>query len=118
KYGAVSAAKAALESYIRQLAIELAPYRITANAIHAGLTDTPAASKIPGFRSMLKQEEIQNPLQRVTTAEDVAVTVAKLADENFKWINGQTVKVDGGESIYKYFEWDEEAEGMPEPINE
>src|SRR5690348_10021557 len=46
-YGAVSAAKAALEAYIRQLAVELAPRGITANAIRAGVTDTPAARAIP-----------------------------------------------------------------------
>ena len=49
-YGPVSAAKAALESHIRQLAAELAPRGITANAIRAGVTDTPALQKIPGQR--------------------------------------------------------------------
>ena len=47
-YGPVSAAKAALESNIRQLAAELAPRGITANAIRAGVTDTPALQKIRG----------------------------------------------------------------------
>ena len=47
-YGPVSAAKAALESHIRQLASELAPLGITANSIRAGVTDTPALQKIPG----------------------------------------------------------------------
>src|SRR5207244_8084436 len=47
-YGPVSAAKAALESHIRQLALELAPHSITANAIRAGVTHTPALQKIPG----------------------------------------------------------------------
>ncbi len=50
-YGAVSAAKASLESHCRQLALELAPYGITANAIRAGVTDTPALRKIPGARA-------------------------------------------------------------------
>ncbi len=48
-YGPVSAAKAALESHIRQLAVELAPHGITANAIRAGVTATPAAQKIPNY---------------------------------------------------------------------
>ena len=47
-YGAVSAAKCALESHIRQLAFELVPLGITANALRAGVTDTPALRKIPG----------------------------------------------------------------------
>jgi NAD(P)-dependent dehydrogenase (short-subunit alcohol dehydrogenase family) len=114
-YGAVSAAKAALESYIRQLAVELAPYGITSNSIHAGLTDTPAASKIPGFASMIKLAKIQNPMKRVTTEEDVAKTVAKLADEDFNWINGEVIRVDGGDAIFEYYDWDEEAEGAPAP---
>src|SRR5207237_1607708 len=46
-YGPVSAAKAALESHIRQLASELAPQGITANAIRAGVTDPPALQKVP-----------------------------------------------------------------------
>src|SRR5262249_15593889 len=46
-YGAVSAAKAALESNIRQLAYELAPLGIAANAIRAGVTDTAALRRIP-----------------------------------------------------------------------
>src|SRR4051794_29900054 len=47
-YGAVSAAKAALEPHVRQLAYELAPGGITVNAICAGVTDTPALRRIPG----------------------------------------------------------------------
>ena len=47
-YGAVSAAKAALESYIRQISLELGPMGITANTILGGVTDTPALLKIPG----------------------------------------------------------------------
>ncbi|MEE9465208.1 MAG: SDR family oxidoreductase, partial [Candidatus Neomarinimicrobiota bacterium] len=52
-YGAVSGAKAALESYIRQLAVELAPAGIAANTIQAGVTDTPALRKIPGNEAMI-----------------------------------------------------------------
>src|SRR3989304_5584352 len=51
-YGAVSAAKAALESHVRQLALELAPMGIAVNAVRAGVTDTPALRKIPGHEQM------------------------------------------------------------------
>ena len=54
-YGAVSAAKAALESHCRQLALELAPHGVTANAIRAGVTDTPALRKIPGAEHMIEE---------------------------------------------------------------
>lgn len=105
-YGAVSAAKAAIESYIRQMAIELAPYKITANAILAGLTDTPAAQKIPGFPKMLRHAKDHNPFNRNTVPEDVAQAISMLADEKFYWINGQTLGVDGGESILNFIEFD------------
>ncbi len=103
-YGAISAAKCALESYIRQMAIELAPYKITANTILAGLTDTPASNKIPGFQKMLAHAKEHNPFGRNTLPEDVAKAISKLADENFYWISGQTIAVDGGESIMNFIE--------------
>lgn len=103
-YGAVSAAKAALEAYIRQIAVELAPYQVTANAILAGLTDTPAARKIPGFDGMLAHAKEHNPFNRNTLPEDVSKAVAMLVDEQFYWINGQTIAVDGGESIINFIE--------------
>ncbi|MFP4369140.1 MAG: enoyl-ACP reductase [Candidatus Kapaibacterium sp.] len=103
-YGAISAAKAALESYIRQIAVELAPYKITANAILAGLTDTPAARKIPGFDKMLAHAKDHNPFDRNTVPEDVAKAISMLADEDFYWITGQTLGVDGGENILNFIE--------------
>lgn len=101
-YGAISAAKAAIEAYIRQIAVELAPYKITANAILAGLTDTPAARKIPGFEQMLAHAKEHNPFNRNTVPEDVAKTISMLVDENFYWITGQVLGVDGGENILNF----------------
>lgn len=103
-YGSISAAKAALESYIRQIAVELAPYKITANAIHAGLTDTSAARKIPGFEGMLKSALEHNPFRRNTVPSDVAMAVSMLVDERFYWITGDVIHVDGGESILNFIE--------------
>lgn len=114
-YGPVSAAKAALDAYIRQLAIELAPYGISANSIFAGVTDTPAASKIPGFKSMIKLAEIQNPFSRVTKELDVAKAVLALSNPDLLFINGDMIKVDGGDSIYEYYKWLEDEEGKPKP---
>jgi NAD(P)-dependent dehydrogenase (short-subunit alcohol dehydrogenase family) len=101
-YGAVSAAKAAIEAYIRQVAVELAPYKITANAILAGLTDTPAARKIPGFYEMLAHAKQHNPFNRNTVPTDVAKAISMLADEDFYWITGQVIGVDGGENILNF----------------
>jgi len=98
-YGGVSAAKAALESHIRQLAFELAPLGITANAIRAGVTDTPALRRIPGGPELLERAKTQNPSGRSTTPEDVAKAIAALSDERLYWMTGNVIGVDGGEDI-------------------
>jgi NAD(P)-dependent dehydrogenase (short-subunit alcohol dehydrogenase family) len=98
-YGAVSAAKAALESHIRQLAFELAPMGITANAIRAGVTDTPALRKIPGNDLLLKHALERNPHGRLTTPQDVAAAIAALSHPNTYWITGNVIGVDGGEDV-------------------
>ena len=98
-YGATSAAKAALESHIRQLALELAPRQITANSIRAGVTDTPALRKIPGHEEMLRWAAGANPYRRLTEPEDVAKAIAALALPETYWINGNVIGVDGGEQI-------------------
>ena len=98
-YGAVSAAKAALESHVRQLAYELAPLGITINAIRAGVTDTPALRKIPGHEKMADVAAMRNPMGRLTTPADVAAAIALLCQENTHWITGTVIGVDGGEDI-------------------
>jgi len=98
-YGAVSAAKAALESHCRQLALELAPRAITANAIRAGVTDTPALRKIPGAEHMIAEAAAQNPYGRLTTPEDVARCMVVFARPETAWMTGNTVRVDGGEDF-------------------
>lgn len=98
-YGAVSAAKAALESHIRQLAFELAPMGIAANSIRAGVTDTPALRRIPGGPELLDRAKQQNPSGRSTTTDDVAKAIAALADGRLGWMTGNVLGVDGGEDI-------------------
>ena len=98
-YGAVSAAKAALESHIRQLAFELAPRGITANAIRAGVTNTPALQRIPGGPELLARAKEANPAGRSTETIDVARAIAALADERLYWLTGNVLGVDGGEDL-------------------
>lgn len=98
-YGAVSAAKAALESHIRQLAVELAPYGISANALRAGVTDTPAARRIPGSDRMFQQALQCNPGGRLTTPEDVAEVLVSLSQCAGNWMTGNVIGVDGGEDL-------------------
>ena len=98
-YGAVSAAKAALESHIRQLAFELAPLGITANAVRAGVTDTPALRRIPGNEKLLEGALRRNPSGRLTRPEDVAAAIRVLAQPGTYWMTGNVIGVDGGEDI-------------------
>lgn len=98
-YGAVSAAKAALESHVRQLAYELAPLGITINAIRAGVTDTPALRKIPGHEKMAEMAALRNPMGRLTQPADVAAAIALLSQASTRWITGTVIGVDGGEDI-------------------
>jgi len=98
-YGAVSAAKAALESHIRQLAFELAPLGVTANAVRAGVTDTPALRRIPGGPELHARAMASNPSGRSTTPEDVAQAIVALTDERLYWMTGNVLGVDGGEDL-------------------
>jgi enoyl-[acyl-carrier protein] reductase III len=98
-YGAVSAAKSALESHCRQLALELAPMGVTVNAIRAGVTDTPALRKIPGNEQMVEIASQRNPWGRLTSCEDIANTLALLVHDEAQWMTGNVLGVDGGEDI-------------------
>ena len=98
-YGAVSAAKAALESHVRQLAMELAPYGVSANCIRAGVTDTPALRKIPGNEQMMEFAKLRNPHHRLTAPEDIARAIALLANTGADWVTGNVIGADGGEDI-------------------
>jgi enoyl-[acyl-carrier protein] reductase III len=99
QYGPVSAAKAILESHIRQLALELAPAGITANAILAGVTDSPALRQIPGYEKIMEIARLRNPNKRLTQPEDVARAIAALCHPATYWLTGNTLHVDGGENI-------------------
>ena len=104
-YGAVSAAKAAMESYCRQLALELAPFGITANSIRAGVTHTPALEKIPGSDLIMANAHMRNPYHRLTTPEDIAKVLTLLVREEASWINGEVLGVDGGEDAVDLTWW-------------
>lgn len=98
-YGAVSAAKAALESHVRQLAVELAPEGVAVNAIMAGLCRTPALARIPQHEALAAEAEARNPSGRLTTPDDVAGAIVALLDPRLRWMTGNTLRIDGGETI-------------------
>ena len=96
-YGAVSAAKAALESHCRQLAVELVTKRIAVNAIRAGVTDTPALRKIPDNAAMIQRCLAIHPAGRLTTPVDVANVIVALSRPDSVWLSGNVLGVDGTE---------------------
>jgi enoyl-[acyl-carrier protein] reductase III len=100
-YGVVSSAKAALESHVRQLAMELARHGtgVTANTIRAGVTMTPALMKIPEHDSIIEAATKRNPTGRMTTPQDVANAIVALSGEGTGFINGEVIGVDGGEFV-------------------
>ena len=98
-YGAISLAKAAIESACRQLSIELAPFNIAVNAIQAGVTDTAALRKIPGNDTMIKNAMEANPHKRLTEPKDIADIIEMFLSYNSSWMTGNIIRVDGGEDI-------------------
>ena len=98
-YGAVSAAKAALESHVRQLAFELSGRGIAVNAIRAGVTDTPASRKIPLSDVVFAEARRRNPGGRLTEPGDVASAIVALTLPGTGWITGNVIGVDGGEDV-------------------
>jgi NAD(P)-dependent dehydrogenase (short-subunit alcohol dehydrogenase family) len=98
-YAAVAAAKVALESVSRSIAVEMAPHGIRSNIVQAGVTDTNALRMIPGSAHLKAQARLRNPFHRLTTPEDVANAIYLLCLPEASWINGEIIRVDGGERI-------------------
>jgi len=98
-YAAVAAAKVALESLARSIAIEYAPYGMRCNVIQPGITETPALAAIPGSDQMKAQAKMRNPFHRLTTPVDVANAIYLLSLDEAAWVNGAVIRVDGGEHI-------------------
>ena len=98
-YAAVAAAKVALESLARSIAVEFAPYGVRCNVIQAGITETPALAAIPGSAHLKAQARLRNPFGRLTTPADVGNVIELLSRDEAAWINGEVIRVDGGEHI-------------------
>jgi enoyl-[acyl-carrier protein] reductase III len=94
-YGGVGPAKAALESLVRYLAVELAP-DCRVNALSAGLVDTRAARLLPGWAELTATMPARTPLGRLVTAEDVADAAAWLVSGQAAMVTGATLVLDGG----------------------
>jgi enoyl-[acyl-carrier protein] reductase I len=98
-YNVMGVAKAALESSVRYLALNLGEKQIRVNAISAGPVNTLAARGISGFTEMLKVAAARAPLKRNVELEEVAGTALFLASDMSTGITGQTIYVDCGYNI-------------------
>jgi enoyl-[acyl-carrier protein] reductase III len=96
-YVLVGTSKAALESLVRYLGVELAP-RIRVNAVSGGVVETGALEHFPNRDEMLRIGAT-NPVGRLVTPDDLAGAVAFLCSRDADMIRGQTLIVDGGYSL-------------------
>ena len=98
-YALVGTSKAALESLVRYLAVELAPSGIRVNGVSAGLVETDALRHFPNREEMLEHSASRTPVGRLVEPEDVADAVEFLCSPGAKMVYGQTLIVDGGFSL-------------------
>jgi enoyl-[acyl-carrier protein] reductase III len=97
-YVLVGTSKAALESLVRYLAVELAPRGIRVNAVSGGVVETGALEHFPNREQMLAAGAA-NPVGRLVEADDIAGAVAFLCSADAEMVRGQTLVVDGGFSL-------------------
>jgi enoyl-[acyl-carrier protein] reductase III len=98
-YVLVGTSKAALESLVRYLAVELAPRGIRVNAVSAGVVETGALDHFPNREKMVREGLERTPVGRLVAPEDVAGAVAYLASADAEMVRGHTLVVDGGFSL-------------------
>jgi enoyl-[acyl-carrier protein] reductase III len=98
-YALVGTSKAALESLVRYLAVELAPRGIRVNAVSAGVVETDALKYFPNREQMIQEGQTKTPAGRLVTPNDVANAVAFLCSPESEMVRGQTLIVDGGYSL-------------------
>jgi enoyl-[acyl-carrier protein] reductase I len=98
-YNVMGVAKAALEASVKYLAMDLGPENIRVNAISAGPIKTLAASGIGDFRYILKWNELNSPLRRNVTIEDVGGAGVYLLSDLASGVTGEIHHVDGGYNV-------------------
>ena len=95
-YGVMGPVKAALESLVRYMAMELGPKNIRVHAVSPGPILTRAASGIAEFDQLMATAQAKAPLQRLVTLEEIAQLSAFLCMDAASGMSGQTIYVDAG----------------------
>ena len=116
-YNVMGVAKSALEASVKYLAVDMGDKNIRVNAISAGPIKTLAASGIGDFRFILKWNELNSPLKRNVTLEDVGNTGAYLLSDLSSGVTGEIHHVDCGYHTVGMVAVDE-AEGVAGLLNE
>ncbi len=98
-YNVMGVAKAALEASVKYLAMDLGPENIRVNAISAGPIKTLAASGIGDFRYILKWNELNSPMRRNVTIEDVGGAGLYLLSDLASGVTGEIHYVDAGYNV-------------------
>ena len=98
-YNVMGVAKAALESSVRYLAMDLGGQGIRVNAVSSGPIKTLAASGIGDFRAILRWNELNSPMQRNVTNEDVGNAALYLLSDLSTAVTGEVLHVDGGYNV-------------------
>jgi enoyl-[acyl-carrier protein] reductase III len=98
-YVLVGTSKAALESLIRYLAVELAPRGIRVNCVSGGVVDTEALDHFPNKDRMLEWGQKRTPAGRLVTPKDIADAVLFLCSPEADMVRGHVLVVDGGFSL-------------------
>ncbi|UTR09052.1 enoyl-[acyl-carrier-protein] reductase FabL [Evansella sp. LMS18] len=98
-YTTVGVSKAAVEALTRYLAVELAQYNISVNAVSGGAVDTDALTHFPNREELLEGAKSRTPAGRIVEPDDLADAVMFLLSPKARMIRGQTIVVDGGISL-------------------
>ncbi|GFH34823.1 SDR family oxidoreductase [Streptomyces pacificus] len=100
-YAALGGMKAAIEAWVRYMAVEFAPYGINVNAVNGGLIDSDSLAYFYGVEGMPDMRGVLDriPAGRPGTVQEMADTVAFLLSEGAGYLTGQTLVVDGGLSV-------------------
>lgn len=97
-YAAVGSSKAALEAFVRYLAVELAP-ACRVNAISAGLVDTPSALLLPAYEELRSEIVTRTPMGRLATPKDISRVATWLCGPDAEMLTGEVLHLDGGQRL-------------------